>query len=188
MEWPTKYASVRKDTFFKGKYGIIPIRWEDREAIRQWRNEQIYHLRQERPLEPIDQDNYFIGVVKSLFEESRPEQYLFSYTKDGKCIGYGGLVHINWTDLNAEISFIMNTSLEENEFEFHWKKYLELIEAFGFMELGLHKLYVYAFDLRPHLYHALEEAHYFEDARLKQHCLYNKRFIDVVIHSKLNAP
>ena len=28
-----------------GDFSLVPIRMEDREAIRAWRNEQMYHLR-----------------------------------------------------------------------------------------------------------------------------------------------
>ena len=100
-------------------------------------------------------------------------------------IGYGGLVHINWLDKNAEISFIMNTELEEKEFAWNWAKYLDLIEGVAFRELDLAKLYVYAFDLRPHLYNALSNNKYFLDARLKNHCIIDGKFRDVVIYSKL---
>ena len=51
-------------------------------------------------------------------------------------LGYGGLVHINWIDKNAEISFIMNTSLEKEHFNFHWKMYLSLVEQVAFDELS----------------------------------------------------
>jgi RimJ/RimL family protein N-acetyltransferase len=187
MKWPTKYRSVGKDSFNNGPYSIVPIRYEDKLLIMQWRNEQIYHLRQQRPLQAADQENYFQKVVKGLFFEEKPEQYLFSYLNQGECIGYGGLVHINWTDRNAEISFIMDTKLENKFFQYHWSKYLALIEQFAFIELGLHKLYVYAFDLRPHLYEALEKCGYFQDARLEEHSRFNNKFIDVVIHSKLNT-
>ena len=57
---------------------------------------------------------------------------------------------------NAEISFIMDTQLEEKEFDKHWEKYLELIEKVAFENLNLHKIYVYAFDLRPNLYTILQ--------------------------------
>ena len=187
MEWPTKYRNLKQNTFTSGIFSIVPIRYEDRLQIMQWRNEQIYHLRQQRPLTPEDQEKYFTGIVKSLFSEDQPDQYLFSYMESGKCMGYGGLVHINWTDLNAEISFIMETSQEQNHFQKHWENYLNLIEQFAFSELALHKLYVYAFDLRPHLYEALEKSHYFQDARLKEHCRFQDGFVDVVIHSKLNS-
>jgi hypothetical protein len=36
------------------------------------------------------------------------ESLLFSFLKNGECIGYGGLVHINWIDQNAEISFMID--------------------------------------------------------------------------------
>jgi len=149
-----------------------------------WRNEQMYHLRQSKPLTIEDQENYFTKVVSSLFKQEEPNQILFSYLENGTCIGYGGLVHINWIDKNAEISFIMNTGLEKNHFQEHWVNYLVLIEKIAFEELNFHKIYTYAFDLRPQLYEALEKAGFAKDARLKKHCFFNGKYIDVLIHSK----
>jgi len=60
-----------------------------------------------------------------------------------------------------------------------------LIEQLAFNELNLHKIYVYAFDLRPHLYTAVEKASFIKEAILKEHCKFQNRFIDVVIHSKI---
>lgn len=181
------YKTLNKQTFSSGKYSIVPLRMEDRYHILKWRNEQIYHLRQHRTLTKEDQDKYFENVVANLYEQDQPVQILFSFLENEICIGYGGLVHINWIDKNAEISFIMNTQLEEDKFEFHWSNFLKLLEELAFKELQFHKLYVYAFDLRPHLYTTLKLNQYFKDAVLKEHCLFNDEFIDVVIHSKLNA-
>src|SRR5690606_14503527 len=135
----------------------VPIRYEDRLAIMKWRNEQIYHLRQNKPLTIEDQENYFKNTISRLFDQERPDQILFSYLKGGHCIGYGGLVHINWIDRNAEVSFIMDSALESTEFSFHWDTFLSLISEVAFNELSLHKIYTYAFDLRPHLYKILED-------------------------------
>jgi RimJ/RimL family protein N-acetyltransferase len=179
------YKALNKQIFNEGDYSLVPIRFEDRIDIMRWRNEQIYHLRQSKPLTEIDQDNYFNNVVSKLFDQQQPDQILFSFLKNGDCIGYGGLVHINWLDKNAEISFIMDTELEDNQFHAFWSQYLMLIEKLAFKELLLHKLYVYAFDLRPHLYDVLVHNNYFLDARLKEQCFFNGEFIDVVIHSKL---
>lgn len=180
------YKVLNKQVFENGDFSIVPIRFEDRFAIMKWRNEQIYHLRQNKPLTKEDQDNYFEKVISSLFHQDQPSQLLFSFLKGELCIGYGGLVHINWIDKNAEISFIMDTALEKQHFEFNWHTYLNLIEEVGFTNLRLHKLYVYAFDLRPHLYQALEKSEYFLDARLKDHCFFNRQAKDVLIYSKLN--
>ncbi len=186
MKFPTTYPFLKQQKFIEGEYSIVPIRYEDRLNIMQWRNEQIYHLRQATPLTEINQENYFKNVVAKLFEQEQPNQILFSYLKNGECIGYGGLVHINWIDKNAEISFIMNTELEKNEFHFHWKTYLNLLEKVAFKELKLHKIFTYAFDVRPHLYEAVESAGFIKDAVLKEHCYFNGKFKDVIIHSKIN--
>lgn len=180
-----EYKVLHNQFFSDGEYSLVPIREEDRYDIMKWRNEQIYHLRQAEPLTKGKQDWYFENEVAKLFDQDQPNQILFSYLKNGICIGYGGLVHINWVDRNAEISFIMNTILEEQFFEANWSAYLKLLEKIAFKDLSFHKLYVYAFDLRPHLYTVLERNNYFLDARLKEHCLFNEQYQDVVIHAKL---
>ena len=179
------YKALNRQVFSKGEYSIIPIRMEDRFSIMKWRNEQIYHLRQDKRLTEEDQDNYFRSIIANTFKQQKPNQILFSFLENGLCIGYGGLVHINWIDKNAEISFIMETSQEEIKFETNWSVFLSLIEKVAFKELFFHKIYVYAFDLRPHLYLALEKSNFFKDAVLKEHCYFNGKFIDVVIHSKI---
>ncbi len=180
------YKILKNNIFVDGKYSLVPIRFEDRYNIMKWRNEQIYHLRQQKLLTKEDQDQYFEKVISKLFEQEQPDQVLFSFLEDEFCIGYGGLVHINWVDINAEVSFLMKTELEKKHFHEYWGIFLNLLRKIAFEEIKLHKIYVYAFDVRPHLYEALEKAGYFLDARLKEHCHYNKEFKDVVIYSLLN--
>lgn len=185
MIFPKAYKVLSQNFFSKEEFSIVPIRFEDRFKIMEWRNEQLYHLRQSTLLTKEDQENYFTNVVAHLFDKEKPDQILFSYLKEEECIGYGGLVHINWIDQNAEISFIMKTELEEKEFKRHWGIYLELLEEVAFKELKLHKLFVYAFDLRPHLYTAIEAKGFVQEAVLKEHCLFEGAYKDVVIHSKI---
>lgn len=178
------YRALTRQRFMDGGFSIVPIRFEDRLEIMKWRNQQIYHLRQEKPLTPDDQERYFTNVVRKLFDVEKPAQLLFSFLKDGKCIGYGGLVHINWIDKHAEISFIMATDLEHDHFDENWSAFLGLIERVAFDELQLHKVTTYAYDLRPHLYPVLERNQYFMEARLKDHCFFDEAFVDVVLHAK----
>ncbi len=180
------YKALNKQIFISGKYSLVPLRMEDRYDIMKWRNEQIYHLRQHKALTKEDQDKYFDTVVSSLFKKEQPDQILFSFLENDICIGYGGVVHINWIDKNAEISFIMKTELEQLEFKKHWGIFLELIEDVAFHDLKIHKLHTYAFDLRPKIYEALESADFTKEAVLKEHCLFNDKYIDVIIHSKFN--
>jgi RimJ/RimL family protein N-acetyltransferase len=178
------YKVLNKQIFTKSNYKIIPIRYEDRFDIMKWRNEQIYHLRQNKPLTLANQEDYFNNVVNKLFDQGQPTQILFSYLEDEICIGYGGLVHINWIDKNAEISFVMNTDLEKDYFQKHWGIFLNLIEQVAFADLKLHKISTYAFDLRPKLYPVLDNVGFSREAVLNNHCLFNNEYVDVVIHSK----
>lgn len=181
------YKILKQKKFQDGEYSLVPMRMEDRYDIMKWRNEQLYHLRQNKPLTTDDQDRYFKEVVLKLFDQEKPDQLLFSYLENNRCIGYGGLVHINWIDRNAEISFVMDTAREKDEFHKHWSVYLGLIEEVAFSELDLHKIYTYAFDLRPHLYEVLENKGYQREATFKEHRFYNGEYKSVVVHSKLSS-
>ncbi|MDA8932504.1 GNAT family N-acetyltransferase [Flavobacteriaceae bacterium] len=180
------YKALNNQIYSTSIFSLVPIRFEDKFDIMKWRNEQLYHLRQSKPLTIESQENYFNNVVSKLFEQKQPSQILFSFLKNNTCIGYGGLVHINWIDKHAEVSFIMDTYHDKNAFQSIWNAFLSLIEEVAFKEIKLHKIFTYAFDLRPQLYPILLKAGYTHEARLNEHSFFENRFIDVLIHSKFN--
>jgi RimJ/RimL family protein N-acetyltransferase len=164
---------------------IVPIRVGDSAPIMQWRNEQTYHLRQDRVLTLVDQHRYFCEVLRPSFTDPKPSQLLFSYLVDGKCVGYGGLVHIAWPHRRAEISFLLATEIVGSRFVDEWVAYLGMIETLAFRNLGLHKIYTYAYDIRPELYPILDTAGFTEEARLRRHIAVGDQFVDVRIHAKV---
>lgn len=180
------YKCLNINKFESNGFHIEPLRDEDKYAILEIRNQQIYHLRQTEQLTIEKQNIYFETIVSNLFEQEKPNQLLFSFFENNIFIGYGGLVHINWIDKNAEISFVMKTELENEYFSKYWSSFLSLIEEVAFFELNFHKIFTYAFDLRPHLYSVLEKNGFIEEARLKEHCLFDNKFLDVVYHAKIN--
>ena len=179
-----KYYCLNKQEFYYNEYRLVPIRYEDRLNIMDWRNEQMFHLRQSKLLTIEDQELYFSNTIEKIFSIERPSQILFSFLKNDICIGYGGLVHINWVDFNAEISFLIDTKLERDYFQSLWMIYLKLIENVAFIELNLHKIYTYAYDIRPKLFSALEKSNYLKEATLREHVFINGIFENVIIHSK----
>lgn len=174
------------DSYDNGYLKLVPIRYEDRFRILKMRNEQIYHLRQAALLTEEMQESYFQDVISNLYDQKKPSQILFSVLKDEKFIGYGGLVHLNWVDCHGEISFIMETELERDFFALYWENYLNVLTDIAFNDIKLHKIFTYAFDLRPNLYPVLLSSGFYEEARLKEHCYFENKYIDVVIHSKIN--
>jgi RimJ/RimL family protein N-acetyltransferase len=178
------YKCLQNNNFILNEFSIVPIRDSDRYKILKIRNEQLYHLRQQVPLTVEIQDAYFKTIVAGLFQEEKPAQLLFTFLRNGEFVGYGGLVHINWIDHHAEISFIMETELEAEHFHFYWKTFLSLIEKIAFKELKFHKIFTYAFDLRKHLYLVLEECGFKKEAVLSEHCYIDEKYLDVIIHTK----
>ena len=113
------------------------------------------------------------------------KQILFSFLHLDKCVGYGGLVHLDWENKNAEISFVMDTILEKDHFKDYWRNFLKMIEIVAFEELELNKIYIYSYDLRPQLYQVTDDNLYILEAKLKEHVFCDGDYVDVNIHSKL---
>lgn len=180
------YKVLNRQGLANGNHSIVPLRLKDRYDILKWRNEQIFHLRQNKVLTKEDQDIYFETVISSLFDKEQPNQILFSYLEGETCIGYGGLVHINWIDRNAEISFITDTAIQNERYEQHMTIFLDLLEQIAFTDLNFHKLFTYAFDVRPFIYPILEKSGFVKEAVLREHCFFNGSYKDVIIHSKIS--
>ena len=180
------YKCLNKQEYKTGDYQLVPIRDEDRYLIMEWRNEQIYHLRQDKYLSKKNQDIYFEDIVNPQKKEKNPDQILFSLLEGDSCIAYGGLVHINWEDKNGEISFVMKTALEKERFVMLWDNFLRLIKQVAFKELDLHKIYTYAFDIRPKLYEPLVKNGFIKEGHLRDHCIIDSKYYDVFYHSLLN--
>lgn len=166
---------------------MLPIRDCDKYDIMEWRNQQIYHLRQDKKLTKHMQESYFKNNVTPSFYEENPDQILFSVLKGQKCIGYGGLVHIDWINQNAEISFLIDTVLEKTSFEKYWESFLTLLTKVAFDDLEIGKIFVYSYNLRPLLYKVLENQNFKEEARLVNHKKIKNAFVDIRIHSKFKS-
>ncbi len=178
-----EYRCLKQQKFTNGEFTLLPIRMEDRFEIMRWRNEQIYHLRQKEPLTSEQQDLYFETVISKLFDQDQPNQILFSFFHHDKLVGYGGLVHINWVDKNAEISFLQNS----NEHLKFWYPFLSLIKSVAFNNLNLNKIFTYAYDVRHTLFAALESNGFINEAIFSNQATNNNQNLDVLIHSCFNT-
>ena len=58
------YHCLQKQRYAIGDYILIPIRKEDIQSIKDWRNEQIDVLRQKKPLTEHDQINYYENKIE----------------------------------------------------------------------------------------------------------------------------
>ena len=179
------YKCLTTQQFVFQEYKLIPIRNEDKENIRNWRNEQIEILRQKEILTPEKQEEYFIHVVSKLFDLEYPPQILWSFFENDILIGYGGLVHIDWESKNAEISFLTATERAQDSDRFFndWSAFLKMVIKIADVYFNFIKIYTYAYDIRPLLNSVLEKSGFQLEARLKQHVIVKKTSCDVLIHA-----
>lgn len=182
--WPHRYAhfpTLTTDMIHNG-YALRPIHWDDRVAIREWRNAQLDVLRQIEPLTASDQDRYFTETVLPQLDQEFPAQFMFAFLKESKLVGYGGLVHIHWDDHRAEVSFLTDPSrLNPSTFSADWSAYLDLLKPIA-SQLGLHKLTTETYSLRGDLIPILEANGFVQEGVLREHHFVNGKFTDSHVH------
>ncbi|WP_345125284.1 GNAT family N-acetyltransferase [Hymenobacter antarcticus] len=186
----TTYRPLPQAEFRHEAYRLVPIRYEDREPIRAWRNAQLDVLRQAEPLSAAQQDAYFQKVVLPLFEKERPGQLLFSLLHHDELIAYGGLVHISWPDARAEVSFLADPARAANPTTYRqdFRAHLRLLGQVAFDGLKLNRLFTETYDIRPAHVAILEEAGFRLEGRLRQHVqLRPGTFADSLMHGQLAA-
>lgn len=182
---PLPQAEYRHDA-----YRLIPIRYEDREPIRAWRNAQLDVLRQAAPLTSEQQEEYFQRVVLPLLEQEKPGQLLFSLLHEDKLIAYGGLVHVSWADLRAEVSFLVEPAraADAATYRADFLAHLRLLGQVAFEGLKFNRLFTETYDIRPAHIAILEAAGFRLEGRLRQHIqLAPGTFADSLMHGQLAA-
>jgi RimJ/RimL family protein N-acetyltransferase len=182
------YPALRSNQYAQDDYRLLPIRYEDREPIRQWRNAQLQVLRQAAPLTVEQQDAYFQRVVLPLFEQQRPGQLLFSLLHRGELVAYGGLVHISWPDERAEISYLADPARTADPaiYRQDFLTFLRLLYRVAFDDLRLNRLVTETYDLRPAHVAIMEESGLKPEGRLRQQVkLAPGTFADSLMHGLL---
>lgn len=173
----------------QGKYSLLPLRHEDILKIMQWRNDQIDILRQKKPLTTSDQENYFKNIVSPTFDEEEPKIILFSFLRDGECVGYGGLVYIDWEFQRAEVSFLVDSERVKDDLTYREDhlNFLELIKEVAFGDLGFNRLFTETYDNRPLHISDLEESGFKLEGRMREHVRIKEEYVDSLIHGTLRS-
>jgi RimJ/RimL family protein N-acetyltransferase len=187
LQWDSGYHFFPDLTVISAdsRYQLRPIHWNDRDAIREWRNAQIDVLRQMNPLSDNEQDNYFSNIVLPQFTEEQPEQILFAFIEDSHLVGYGGFVHIVWSDHRAEVSFLNDTHRSDQKiFSQDWSEYLTLLVQLA-RRIGFHKLTTETYGIRTELIEILENFGFTQEGILQDHHRINGAPVDSFAHTFL---
>ena len=167
---------------------LTAVQPEQIEVIRQWRNAQMDVLRQSKAISPAEQEAYFAGTIWPDMEVLHPRQLLVSILEAGQLVGYGGLVHISWVDLRAEVSFLLDPQFisDDDRYRFLFTEYLRAIKLLAFRDLGFHRLFTETYAIRDLHVSILERSGFRLEGRLRNHVRVNERAVDSLLHGCLN--
>ena len=183
-----KYKCLKENNFENGEYTIEAVLPEHIEKIRQWRNEQMDVLRQSKAISKEQQIMYYEKHIWPELKNDEPKQILLSFLSNNKLIGYGGLVHISWEHLRAEISFICDPRIvgQVKIYRMCFHKFLEMIRDLSFKTLGLNRLFTESFSFRKDQISILEDFGMDIEGVLKSSYKINGKYCDSVIQSVIN--
>jgi carbamoyl-phosphate synthase large subunit len=181
------YSVMPNPILEHGDIVLRAVMLRDIEKIRLWRNAQTDVLRQNHIISKREQIKYFSTHVWPEKEVDRPNQILLSIEEGGVLIGYGGLVHIDWEEARAEISFLLSPSIERDAMRLTsiFKIYLQLIHKLAFTDLSLHRLTTETYSHRHiHIKVLVESGHKLEGV-LREHVVINGIRYDSLCHGLL---
>ncbi len=168
-------------------YRIIPIREEDRELIRLWRNAQMNVLRQVKFISASEQQLYFQQVILPSFAQQQPKQILLSFLLNETLIGYGGLTNLDWAARRAEVSFLVEPHRMENKegYASDFTHFLNLLCQVTFKELKFHRLFTETFAFRKEHIAILENFGFAKEGILREHVFKGNQWVDSIMHGLL---
>lgn len=178
------YKCLKKQSYEDSEgYQLVPVRPEDIEAIRVWRNDQIDVLRQTKVISPEEQVLYYQQFVWPLFGLERPRQILFSLLFDQKCIGYGGLTNIDWESWRGELSFLVDPVRAKNVpvYISDFRHFLSFIVQVAFNELKFNRLVAETFVFRQETIECLKDFGFKKEGRLRKHVFKRNQWVDSVL-------
>ena len=154
-----KYSFLKFSDYLFENYTLLPLRYEDISKIKKWRNDQISILRQNKILTDADQENYYQELVEKSFFNPKPNEILFSFLLDDTCIGYGGMVHVDWDKKTAEISFITETKRANlNEiYQNDFTAFTTILFRISFSKLLFNKLTTETYGIRTNTLRILDQ-------------------------------
>ncbi len=161
------------------------LSYEDLTKIKEWRNSQIDVLRQWKPLTDQNQEEWFHRISK---DESQAV-FAIKNVIDGKeeLIGYCALVRIDTINRRAELSFLVDPSRAQDKalYERDMRCSLALLCAYGFDQIGLHKIFTETFEFRKEHMLILEGFGFRREGSMRDHQWKKGRFWDSTLHSML---
>ncbi|MBT7901784.1 MAG: GNAT family N-acetyltransferase [Candidatus Marinimicrobia bacterium] len=179
------YKCLPRRYYEHGDYTLEAVQPEHIEKIRIWRNEQMDVLRQPKPILKEQQIQYYEKHIWSELKSNQPKNILLSYKHQNILIGYGGLVNLSWVDKRGEMSFLLDSSIVENDNHrnIYMSNFITLVKNICFNQLSFNRLYTETFEFRKFHIKVLCNNGFKEEGCMRQHVYVDNQYYDSILHS-----
>lgn len=183
------YTCLHKQKYGMDGYELWPLREEDIFLIMEWRNQQIDVLRQTEPLTRDMQQLYYDKTICPTFQMAQPPQIVFSFLLDGRCVGYGGLVHIDWESRRGEMSFLADTErvAQLEVYERDFTHYIRLLKEVVFQDLTFHRISGETYNIRSYHVDIMQKNGFMLEGILREHVKIGGNYVDSLMHGCLKG-
>ena len=171
-------------------YSYVPLRREDIQALREFRNAQIDILRQARPISPEQQERWFDEQVVPAQRDPRPPMMLVSILdSEGLSLGYGGLTNIDWEARRGEVTYLVDPERADDPAVYRedTAAFLAFLSEWAFDALTLNRLFAETYAFRDSTIALLEEAGFTVEGRMREHVVTSSGLSDCVLLGLLAA-
>jgi RimJ/RimL family protein N-acetyltransferase len=159
---------------------LRPIRLDDVDALLTWVNDPEVTRNFAGLSERITREQelaFLRGVIAS------DTDALFAIEHEGRIIGTAGLHKIYWPARNGRLGLIIGR--REVQGRGLGQQALRLITALGFLELGLHKVWVVHYATNARMRHIVGKLGFVQEGVLRDEYFHRDAFHDMVRHSLL---
>jgi len=123
-------------------YRLAPLRKDDVQLIRTWRNAQRERLYQDRIITMGEQNLFYRNEVLPTFDHYRPPRIALSLLLRGACIACGGLDRVDWQHRRARLYRVFATERHGNPLSYQTEAtvFVRLILRMAFTQAGLERI------------------------------------------------
>lgn len=153
------------------------------EFIRRIRNNKINVLRQNKKISKTFQKKYFKNFFLKSYKDKNSKISLYTIKFNKKIVGYGGLTNIDYLNLNAEVSFLLDPAYKEYQTSYKNIFSMFLSDLIKYSKiLKLKKIYTETFYFRRSHITILEKYNFQYEGLKKKHYFKSGRLISSVLH------
>lgn len=152
------YKCLELQVFNCNDISVKPLSIGEVLKVKKWRNEQILILRQSKKISTLKQILYFFSEIYPERYREKPKLILFSIWLKNEIFAYGGLVHIDWHNARAELSFLHKKGEISKGYEEILRVFLLAISDFYSGQLLIKEVYTETFKFRKFHIQVLEDA------------------------------